>query len=369
MPARPLVRALQKALADWFAARGRPLPWRENYSPYAVWVSEIMLQQTRMDRVVPYFLRWMKRFPDIRSVAEADENAVLLAWEGLGYYSRARNLQRAARLIMRDHDGLFPASPAAARALPGIGPYTEAAIAGIAFNRRFACVDANVGRVLARLFDIDVPVGTGAGAARVRDLAAALLPEKPREHNQALMELGALVCGKKARCPECPLARYCKSLRLGIVHERPVPGGKRESVHISIVCGILRHAGSVFVQRRRDGDVWAGLWEFPGGVLEENETPEEAVVREFAEETAFETRVSGSFGVLRHAYTKYRVTLHCFGLELALPESAPPPPPPVLAAATDWRWLPPGELGELAMPAAHRKLADAVFGSGPPEAA
>jgi A/G-specific adenine glycosylase len=360
------IRAVQDRLAAWFDAHKRPLPWRRDYAPYAVWVSEIMLQQTRMDRVVAYFLRWMERFPDIRSVAEAGEDEILHAWEGLGYYTRARNLQRAAQRIMERHRGVFPSDPADIRALPGIGPYTGAAVASIAFNRRLACVDANVERVLARIFDIGSPIKARAGADRVRRLAEALLPEEPREHNQALMELGALVCRKKALCADCPLASYCLSLRLGIVHERPVPGAKRRSIPISIVCGVLRAGDRIFVQRRRDGDVWAGLWEFPGGVIEKDEKAHHAVLREFAEETAFETRIVQELGIIRHAYTRYRVTLHCFELALDGPVRAEdaPPPPPALTAATGWRWLTSGELKNFAMPAAHRKLADRIFGSG-----
>jgi A/G-specific adenine glycosylase len=358
------MRALREKLAAWFAARKRPLPWRADYAPYAVWVSEIMLQQTQMERCIVYFRRWMERFPDIRSVAEANEDDILHAWEGLGYYSRARNLHRAARRIMERHRGVFPSEPADIRALPGVGPYTAAAVASIAFNRRLACVDANVERVLARLFDISSPIKAKAGAARVRQLAEALLPEKPREHNEALMELGALVCRKKPLCAECPLHAYCRSLHLGITHERPIPGAKRLSIPIFIVCGILRVGDKLFVQRRRDGDVWAGLWEFPGGVIEADESPQQAVVREFAEETAFATRIAHELGIIRHAYTKYRVTLHCFELALDAPEGAQsaPPPPPALNAATAWRWLPPEALKSLAMPAAHRKLAEKTFG-------
>ena len=335
-----------------------------DYAPYAVWVSEIMLQQTQMERGIVYFQRWMERFPGIHAVAEADEDEILHAWEGLGYYSRARNLHRAARQIVERHHGVFPSEPVEIRALPGIGPYTEAAIASIAFNRRLACIDANVERVLARIFDIDSPIKAQAGAARVRHLAEALLPQKPREHNQALMELGALVCRKNPICAECPLAPSCQSLRLGITRERPVPGAKRQSIPIVIVCGVLRVCDRVFVQRRRDGDVWAGLWEFPGGVIEENESPQHAVVREFAEETAFTTRIARELGVIRHAYTKYRVTLYCFELALDAPANAKDahPAPSALTAATDWRWLTPADLKKFAMPAAHRKLADTIFG-------
>ena len=173
-----------------------------------------------------------------------------------------------------------------------------------------------------------------------------------------MMELGALVCGKKPRCGQCPLARFCTALHLGIVHERPVPGKKAEITPIEVVTGVLSSHDRVFVQKRLPQGAWGGLWEFPGGRVEPGETPEQAVVREFAEETGFTVRVTAPLGIIRHGYTTYRVRLHCFALELVTDDTPRPPEPPVLTAATACRWLERGELESLAMPAAHRKLAD-----------
>ena len=178
--------------------------------------------------------------------------------------------------------------------------------------------------------------------------------------NQAMMELGALVCGKKPRCGQCPLARFCTALHLGIVHERPVPGKKAEITPIEVVTGVLSSHDRVFVQKRLPQGAWGGLWEFPGGRVEPGETPEQAVVREFAEETGFTVRVTAPLGIIRHGYTTYRVRLHCFALELVTDDTPRPPEPPVLTAATACRWLERGELESLAMPAAHRKLADSL---------
>ncbi len=360
---------LREALLAWFAAHQRPLPWRINYTPYEVWISEVMLQQTQMERGVSYFTRWMARFPDVASLAAASEEEVLRLWEGLGYYSRARHVLAAARLIMEKHKGVFPSGLEDIRALPGVGPYTAGAVASIAFGEKLPCVDANVERVLARVFDLDGPVKQEPAASAVRAWALRLVPEgRAREHNQAMMELGALVCGKKPRCALCPLAAFCVSLHLGIVDQRPVPGKRATITPIEVVTGVLRHTGRVFVQKRLASGVWGNLWEFPGGRVEPGESPEQAVAREFGEETGFDVAVDRSYGIIRHGYTTYRITLHCFALSLAATTAAAtaaePPAPPILTAASAWRWVTPVELENLAMPAAHRKLADQIFGPG-----
>ena len=194
-------------LLAWFERAMRPLPWRETYDPYSVWISEIMLQQTQMERGVAYFNAWMRLFPDIPSVADAPEEAVIKAWEGLGYYSRARNLHKAAKIIIQEHGGAFPRDVGAIRALPGIGEYTAGAIASIAYNEPVPAVDANVMRIFSRICDIDVPL-THAGVKEfVTSAVRSLMPEdSPRLFTQALMELGALVCAQKPDCPACPLA-------------------------------------------------------------------------------------------------------------------------------------------------------------------
>ena len=371
LPPHEHLAELQTALLQWFAQNQRSLPWRVNYTPYEVWISEVMLQQTQMERGVSYFKNWMRRFPDIASLAAASEEEVLRQWEGLGYYSRARHILTAARKIMSEHGGVFPSDLADIRALPGVGPYTAGAVASIAFGEKLPCVDANVERVVARIFDVDSPVKQEPAAGIIHRWALRLVPEGlAREHNQAMMELGALVCRKKPLCASCPLAQFCISLHLGITDQRPVPGKRATITPVKAVTGVLHCGSRVFVQKRPPAGVWGNLWEFPGGRVEADESPEQASVREFMEETGFEVRVVQRHGIIRHGYTTYRLTLHCFGLELAAPPLADapladaPPLPPQLTAATEYRWVSPQELNALAMPAAHRKLADRLF-AGP----
>lgn len=345
-------------LLDWFAANRRDLPWRRTRDPYAVWISEIMAQQTQMDRVVPYFNRFMARFPDVASLAAADEDAVLKAWEGLGYYSRARNLHAAAKRIVAEHGGRFPDTYEAIRALPGIGDYTAGAVASIARGVDAVAVDANVLRVLARVCDIDVPVREPAGKARATALANELLPPgRAGEFNEALMEFGALVCRpKNPDCAHCPVVSVCQAHHLEIVGERPVLSKSKDITPILVATGVLVNEGRVFIQKRLPAGAWANLWEFPGGRIEAGETPEDAVIREFREETAFETEVAAKLSVIRHGYTTYRVTLHCFRLGLA--DAAASLPRPDLTAAQESLWVRPDELARFAFPAGHRKLID-----------
>lgn len=350
------------ALLDWFAAQQRDLPWRRNYDPYGVWVSEIMAQQTQMDRVVAYFQRFMKRFPDLAALARADEDAVLKAWEGLGYYGRARNLLAAAHSIAAEHGGRFPDDLETIRALPGIGEYTAAAIASIAFGIDVAVVDANVQRVLARIADIDTPIREPDGKARVQELAQRLLPHgQARQWNQALMELGGLVCRPRTpHCSDCPARALCQARHLDIVADRPVLSKTKDIVPLNVATGVLVQAGRIFIQKRLPKGAWGNLWEFPGGRIEPGETPEAAAVRELREETGFTTSVATKLAVIRHGYTTYRVTLHCFLLHLADLAREALPPEPVLTAAQQSLWVAPAELARYAFPAGHRKLIDSL---------
>lgn len=347
-----------RPLLSWFAENARPLPWRDGYDPYGVWISEVMLQQTQMDRAVDYYLRWMEALPSPRAVAEAHEDTVLKLWEGLGYYSRARNLRRAARAMVERHGGRVPDTREDLLALAGVGPYTAAAVLSIAYGRDEPLVDANVARVLCRVRDLDTPIAETATKRRLHELAAESLPSgRAREYNQALMELGALVCRKRPDCEACPVAGGCEARRLGIAEHRPVPGRKQDIIPLTIATGVLVHEGRVFIQRREEGDVWGGLWEFPGGCVEDGETPEGAVVREYAEETGFAVRTAGLIRTIRHGYTRYRVTLHCFFLT---PGNGQAPGDPTLTAATSAKWVAPGELDAYAFPAGHRKLIDSL---------
>ena len=256
---------LQQALLAWFDANARPLPWRRHYTPYEVWISEIMLQQTQMERGVSYFLRWMERFPDLHALAAASEEDVLHAWEGLGYYSRARNLLAAARLVMQEHGGVFPSDPEAIRALPGIGDYTAAAVCSAAYDAPCAVLDGNVFRVLARLFDIDLPIDSTAGKRTFAELAQMRLDKRcPGRYNQAVMDFGALQCTPaQPGCADCPLASRCLALAAGTVAERPVKQAKtkvrdRWFNYLHVTCG-----DRTLLRRRGEGDIWQGLYEFP----------------------------------------------------------------------------------------------------------
>ena len=357
---------LSPLLRAWFAAHGRALPWRVRYTPYEVWISEVMLQQTQMERAVTYFNRWMARLPDVAALAKAPEEAVLRLWEGLGYYSRARNLMAAARRVVAEHGGVFPSGLDAIRALPGVGPYTAAAVASIAFGEPVACVDANVERVLSRLFDVATPVRREPAAGLIRCWAQALVPEgHAREHNQAMMELGALVCRKKPRCGACPWGAHCRARHHGTAAERPIKEEARPVTALTSVGGILEAPGEaggrILVHRRPAGGVWGGLWEFPGGVVADGERPGAALLRVLENETGLAARLGGHGGSIVHTRTRFRITLHW--RRLARPEDATALPPlPRARPDGAWRWVSREELARLPMPAPHRRLAVLALG-------
>ncbi|MBW6520266.1 MAG: A/G-specific adenine glycosylase [Desulfoarculaceae bacterium] len=349
---------LQQALITWFQEKQRALPWRQEYIPYQVWISEIMLQQTQMERVTLFFEHWLREFPDIQTLALAREDKVLKCWEGLGYYSRARNILQCARIIVRDHDGIIPSDQKSLLALPGIGPYTAGAIASIAYNLTVPLVDANIGRVFARLFDIDIPLSRAG--KMLWQKAEKLVPEgRARSFNQGLMELGALICTpKNPACGQCPLNPFCLAHREDLITERPVPRKGKTISTIEMATGVLTHPqanGQFFIQQRLADDVWGSLWEFPGGRLKEKEQPEQAVVRDFFEETGFTVRVDRKITTTVHHYTRYKVILHCFLCSLDPLESGEIPDP-ILYAAQEYRWVIFPELADFAFPAGHRKL-------------
>lgn len=349
--------AFQNALMRWFEQNGRDLPWRRDYDPYHVWLSEVMLQQTQMERGVDYFERWINRFPDIEAVAEASVDEILKYWEGLGYYARARNLHRAALYMVETWQGRVPRSVDALLALPGVGAYTAAAIASIAYEQDVPLVDANVERVFARVFDVDTPLAKGITKKRMQQLASEMLPHGcARIFNQALMELGALICTpKNPLCHCCPVAEFCRALEGQIIEDRPVKKRPQEIIPVHMVTGILLHKGAVFIQQRKNEDIWGGLWEFPGGKIEEGESPEQALVREYREETAFTVRVEQHITSVVHHYTRYKVFLSCHLCSLQQASMLPE-----LREAQKYHWLEWSQLNAYAFPAGHRKCLDYI---------
>lgn len=346
---------ISRKLLTWFSENSRDLPWRQDPTPYRVWISEVMLQQTQVDRVVPYFLHWMEIFPHIQAVAEADQEMVLKAWEGLGYYTRAKNIQAAAQKIWVEYNGVLPSDMSLLRALPGIGPYTAAAIASLAFNQPVPAVDANVQRVMARILNIDGPIKSARAQKMIRKAVTGLISEEdgdPRSMNQALMEIGALVCMPRSpACASCPVKEQCQSLAAEVVHLRPVKPDQKSNIALEVAAGVLVDNGHILIQKRPPHGLMANLWEFPGGKLQTGESPEQALAREFREELELEIRVLNKITVIKHSYTRFRVTLHVYWCALASPGQEP-----VLHAATDFRWTLPEELDQYPFPAADCKL-------------
>ncbi|MCD4752865.1 MAG: A/G-specific adenine glycosylase [Anaerolineaceae bacterium] len=302
-------------LLDWYSQKARDLPWRSHPEPYGVWVSEIMLQQTRMETVLPYYLRWMTAFPTLKVLAESELQEVLKLWEGLGYYGRARNLHKAARIVLSDFNGQLPSSRAELEALPGIGRYTAAAIASIAFGADEAALDGNIRRILSRLFNIEEPIRSAQAEEPLWGLAESLLPAgKAGDFNQALMDMGSLVCTpKNPACGHCPLQKYCTAFGLGIQEDRPVKVEKKTIPHKLVAAAIIRRTdGLVLIAQRPEKGLYGGLWEFPGGKKENGETLQEALLREIQEELDADIHVGEEFGSYQHTLSHFRFTLHAF---------------------------------------------------------
>jgi A/G-specific adenine glycosylase len=258
-------RAVARRLVAWFDAVARDLPWRRRRDPYAVWLSEIMLQQTRVDTVIPYFERFLGRFPDARALGEAPLDEVLALWSGLGYYRRARELHSCAREVTTRYGGELPGEAAELRKLPGIGAYTAGAIASLAFGKREPLVDGNVARVLSRLYGIDAPIRSAPAVKKLWETAARLIPEdRPGAFNESLMELGATVCApSNPRCPDCPIEPLCSARAEGRVNELPVVEAKKKVPLVKMVAAVLRSGPRVLLARRAAGGLFGGLWEPP----------------------------------------------------------------------------------------------------------
>jgi len=348
-------------LLDWYDQNARALPWRSLESPYRTWISEIMLQQTQVDTVIPYFERWMRCFPTIESLAKADEQAVLVEWEGLGYYSRARNLYQTAVILVSNFDGKLPETREKLEKLPGIGPYTAAAIASIAFKQDVAAVDGNIRRVFSRVFNLTETIRSSAFEKQVRALAEEHLPAgKAGDYNQALMDLGATICTPKTpACHLCPVSDYCESFRLGVQEERPLSEPRKTLPHLTVTAAVIHRDGEVLLaQRPRDG-LLGGLWEFPGGTYEKDDEDLQACLRrEIREELDVGIRIDGFLGVYKHAYTHYRISLHAFLCTLLDGQE------PRSLEGVDLVWATPGQLKDYPMGKVDRRISRKINREG-----
>lgn len=344
--------AARRKLLAWFDRNRRPLPWRADRDPYRVWVSEVMLQQTTVAAVIPYFHRFLESFPTIHALAAADEQVVLKQWEGLGYYRRARHLHAAAKRVVAEHGGVPTGDPAVWESLPGVGRYILGAVLSQAFDRPYPIVEANTLRVLARVFGYRKDPRVGEGKAWVWSAAEAVTPRRRAgDFNQAMMELGALVCTpEKPKCEVCPLGRVCEAERLGSQSRIP-PKPKAASTRTvrEVAVAIRNGAGEVLVGRRPPHGCWAGMWEFPHGELERGEDAETAAARLAVESVALRVRVGPQFAVVRHTITRYSVIVSAFEARAGRGK-------PSSAFFDDLRWVTPQDLADLPTGTPQRKL-------------
>jgi A/G-specific adenine glycosylase len=374
------IRKLVPVLLEWFEKNARDLPWRRTNDPYAIWVSEIMLQQTQVKTVLPYWERWMGALPTVQALAETEPGTIHKLWEGLGYYTRVRNMQRAAREIVAKHGGKFPREFEAILELPGIGRYTVGAIASIAFNEPRAILDGNVMRVLARVFGISgkvrekpvneqlwglagefvmeaqtLPVVKG----KVRDSSPRLLQSERNScsHlNQSLMELGALICTpKQPKCGLCPVRKYCQALRTGRIGSLPDLGKRAASTPRRFVAFVVEHRGRYLVRQRPAGVVNGHLWEFPNVEVGLEKDQRRLMSAATKEALGFNPGRLQRLCTTKHSITRYRITLEVYRAEMKQrPEEL----------TTAGRWLSTQELGELAFTSAHRRILDRIDGIG-----
>lgn len=351
---------LQAKILAWYRHNQRKMPWRGEQDPYKIWVSEVMLQQTQVATVIPYYERFIARFPTLAALAEASLDEVLKLWEGLGYYARGRNLHRAAREVMAKHNGQLPQTYQELRQLPGFGAYTAGAVASIAFGERVPAVDGNVKRVVSRLFAIEDDITGQPGLARIEARAAELAQSAPHpaDWTQALMELGATLCTPtRPKCLLCPAGQgQCQAQQQGLADSLPVKPQKKPVPHYNVAAGIIyqdvKRERFLIAQRPFDG-MLGGLWEFPGGKQEDGEALPDCLRREIKEELAMEIEVAELVTTVRHAFTHFKITLHAFAATWISGQ-------PQAIGVANWAWVRLAELDQYAFARTDRKVIEAL---------
>ncbi len=345
------VPIIRRGLLKWFRANARDLPWRRTDDPYAIWVSEIMLQQTQVATVIDYYNRFLKKFPTVEKLARAKQDTVLKLWEGLGYYSRGRNLHKAAKTIVSDYNGKLPDTIDELQKIPGIGRYTAGAIASIAFNKPAPILDGNVIRILCRIFRIAGNPKETETKNTLWELAETLVsPKHPGDFNEAMMELGATVCTPtNPACFDCPLQKTCAAFKHDEQEKLPYRQKAKPVPHYTIVVGIVYKDDKILIDKRRQNALLGGLWEFPGGKKKSDETFKQAVAREVKEETAVVVEVGKRLTIIRHVYSHFKITLHAYLCEHKNGTAKP-------LACDAVKWINPGDLKKYAFPAANVKI-------------
>ncbi len=347
------IHTFAKALMGWYRLSARDLPWRKTSDPYKIWISEVMLQQTTVNAVIPYYLRWIEKFPNIESVALSSEQNILKAWQGLGYYSRARNIHSTAKIVAQELKGVFPSQKDILRRLPGLGPYTTGAVLSIAFDQREPIIDANVRRVLMRQLKIKGKADTAHDGKILKFLLSVMPLKNNRIFNQALMELGALVCrSKNPSCLICPLRKSCLAYKDGVVDIIPEPK-KLIIKNISAAIAVIKHDDKYFMQKRLAKGLFKDLWEFPGGKIEKHETAEQALLREVKEELGIDVCLEKKLPNVVQYYTQFKANLSVW---LCQPQRMP-------AEDSTHKWLKISDLKNYPLSSGTAKIVELLAGN------
>ncbi len=346
----------RNALLKWFEKHKREMPWRGIDDPYKIWVSEVMLQQTQVKKVVAYYERFIKKFPDVQHLAEAPLQDVLKVWEGLGYYARARNLHKAAQIIIQEYAGKIPNDYATFRKLPGIGDYSAAAVHSIAFNEPYAAVDGNIKRVLARLLLIDAPINDTSSAKLFQQKADTLLDKnEPGQFNQAMMELGATVCRPQSpTCLVCPVNLFCGAFQTSRQDEFPIRLKREKVPEHHMIAGVIYKGSEVLIVQRPLEGLLGGLWEFPNDQIAENETAEQACIRLTADVVNLSVRNLKYLTRVKHAFTHFKIVVDVFECDYQSGEV-------VLNEPIDAKWVKLNELKDYPLPRTTHKILEELI--------
>jgi A/G-specific adenine glycosylase len=350
-----LTRKIQTKLLRWFEKNARDLPWRKTRDPYAIWISEIMLQQTQVATVIPYYQRFLKSFPTVHHLAKSDLPKVLKIWEGLGYYSRARNLHRASKIILNRFKGKIPDHLTDLLGLPGIGKYTAGAILSIAYHKEAPILDGNVKRVLSRLFAISRNLVGGKTEGLLWKISESLIPKgRPNSFNQAIMDLGAMICTPKdPQCHRCPLHRHCRAKASGNPERYPSGMVKKRIPHIEAISGVILRNGKVLLNQRPPKGLLGGLWEFPNWKIEAKRRLRLRLRlrlrNSIKKEMGMKVEVKESVGTYKQTFTHFKLTLHLFSCE-------------AIDGRGKGKWVALRNLPLLPMSRVHRRIAEVIEG-------
>ena len=341
-----------RELSKWYSTQNHDFPWRENNTPYSIWISEIMLQQTQTLTATPYFLTWMKKFPTVNSVAIADIDDLLKSWEGLGYYQRAHNILSSAQSIMNQHNGFFPKKYDELIELKGIGDYTASAIMSIAYNKPYPAIDGNLKRVIARLYGVnDLKNIIKKSKERVADL---MTNQSPSIINQSLMDLGREICKpKKPKCADCPVKKFCIAFNNQLINKFSIKTKTKKIPTFDVSVGLIIKNNHILISKRKKNGLLGGLWELPGGKLIKNENFIDCLNRELKEELDITIKIIKTIGTIKHQYSHFKINMRGFKCKI---KSGTPKP----LASDSIKWINFNEIKNYAFPKATLKLFDII---------